>query len=122
MFYVFNKDKIISGLTVLVSVLMLFLLANILKPNLNWVETSAKANKELPIYSVKTEEKKVALTMNSAWEADDMEKILSTLKKSNVKITFFVVGDFVLKYPEVIKKISNEGHEIRESFRHTCTC
>ena len=31
------------------------------------VEASASSEKLLPIYNVKTEEKKVALTMNCAW-------------------------------------------------------
>ena len=37
---------------------------------------------------------------------------LGTLEKNNVKITFFVVGEWVDKYPEAVKKIHAAGHEI----------
>ena len=32
--------------------------------------------------------------MNCAWNADDIDKILETLQKNNVKITFFLVGEW----------------------------
>ena len=35
-----------------------------------------------------------------------------TLKQNNIKVTFFMVGDWVEKFPEAVKKIYNEGHEI----------
>ena len=50
--------------------------------------------------------------MNCAWNADDIDSILDTLNKCNVKITFFIVGDWADKYPEAVKKISENGHEI----------
>ena len=50
--------------------------------------------------------------MNCAWNADDIDKILETLQKNNVKITFFLVGEWVDKYPEAVKKIAEAGHEI----------
>ena len=42
---------------------------------------------------------------------------INTLKenffeKNNIKITFFIVGDWAGKYPEAVKKISEAGHEI----------
>ena len=50
--------------------------------------------------------------MNCAWNADDIDLILETLEKNKVKITFFVVGDWLDKYPEAAKKIYDAGHEI----------
>jgi len=79
--------------------------------NVQTVETAA-STKELPIYNVATEDKRVAFTMNCAWDADDIDSILDTLAKYKVNITFFVVGDWVDKNPEAIKKISDAGHEI----------
>ncbi|OGK18273.1 hypothetical protein A3G67_03190 [Candidatus Roizmanbacteria bacterium RIFCSPLOWO2_12_FULL_40_12] len=38
--------------------------------------------------------------------------ILEILKKSNIKITFFVVGQLYEWYPEVVEKIATDGHEI----------
>ena len=39
-----------------------------------------------------------------------MEEILNTLKLKNVKATFFLTGDFVKRFPELTKRIVNEGH------------
>lgn len=68
--------------------------------------------KKLPIYSVKTEEKKIAISFDCAWGADYTETLLSVMKKENVKCTFFAVEFWAGKYPEMLKKISDEGHEV----------
>ena len=116
MFFVFRKDKIYAYLVSILTVFLLFYAAS----NINYfseeaIETSIKETKLLPIYKVKTEEKKVALTMNCAWNADDIDKILEILEQNNVKISFFMVGDWIDKYPEYVKKINEAGHEIRKS-------
>lgn len=120
MFIVFNKEKISSYLILLSTVVILFGIAfNVTATDT--VETAA-ATKQLPIYNVATEEKEVAFTMNCAWNADDIDSILDTLSKYQIKITFFMVGDWVQKYPEAVKKIHEAGHEIRKSFRYSSTC
>ena len=116
MFLVFSKEKISTYLVSILTVTLLFcFVANIQTKNKNIVETSSNTQKLLPIYKVKTEEKKVSLTMNCAWNADDVDKILDVLKQNNVRITFFMVGDWIDKYPEAVKKISDAGQEIRKS-------
>jgi len=40
------------------------------------------------------------------------EKILEMLSKKNIKGTFFIVGSIAEKYPEMVKSIYREGHEI----------
>ena len=95
---------------------MLFLgVANYQTRTEKTIETSSNTEKLLPIYKVKTDEKKVALTMNCAWNADDIDKILKVLKNNNTKITFFMVGNWIEKYPEAVKKINDAGQEIRKS-------
>tara|TARA_Y100001954_G_C15783119_1_gene591015 strand:- start:1057 stop:1905 length:849 start_codon:yes stop_codon:yes gene_type:complete len=42
----------------------------------------------------------------------NMDKIFSLLEKHKLKATFFVVGWIANKYPDIIKKIDNYGHEI----------
>ena len=120
MFIVFNKEKISSYLILLSTVVILFGIAFSVTAK-DTVETAA-TTKQLPIYNVATEEKEVAFTMNCAWNADDIDSILDTLSKYQVKITFFMVGDWVQKYPEAVKKIAESGHEIRKPFRYTSTC
>ncbi len=39
--------------------------------------------------------------------------LIDILGKYNVKATFFVVGDWVEKYPESVKALADAGHEIQ---------
>lgn len=113
MFLVFNKQKIYTYAVSIVTVVVLFCVASNLNSNSQKaVSTSATNQKLLPIYNVQTEENKVAFTMNCAWNADDIESILETLKNNNTQITFFMVGDWIEKFPDAVKKINEAGHEI----------
>ena len=115
MFLVFSKEKIYTYLISILTVILLFYVSsNINLIEKETIETSSTSEKLLPIYKVKTKEKKVALTMNCAWNADDIDSILEILKENNVKITFFMVGDWIDKFPEYVKKINEAGHEIRK--------
>ena len=109
MFLVFNKEKLQTYAVSVITVAVLIVMASI--GNVKTIQTSA-STKLLPIYNVQTEEKKIAFTMNCAWNADDIDTILEILKNNNVKITFFMVGDWVEKYPDAVKKIYESGHEI----------
>lgn len=111
MFFVFSKDKIISYMVSFATVIILLGIAFYIRNDSGTLQVNSAA-KNLPVYSVKTEENKISLTMNCAWNADDIDKILEVLNKTNTKITFFLVGDWVDKYPEAVKKINEEGHEI----------
>ena len=75
------------------------------------VETSA-AKKKLPIYCVGTDEKKVAISFDAAWGAEDTDSLLKVLKDNDVKATFFLCGYWVDKYPEEVKRIYEAGHTI----------
>ena len=66
----------------------------------------------VPIYCVETNEKKVALSFDTAWGADKTEGIIDILKEYNVQATFFMVGFWVEDYPELVKKIDDSGIEI----------
>lgn len=115
MFLVFNKEKIYTYIVSMLTVVLLFFAAsNIKLVSSDAVETSSNSEKLLPIYKVQTEEKNVALTMNCAWNADDIDKILEVLEQNDTKITFFMVGDWIDKFPDYVKKIAEAGHEIRK--------
>ncbi len=73
---------------------------------------SAEAKKELPIYCVGTDEKKIAISFDAAWGADDTDRLLEILKENDVKATFFLCGYWVEKYPEEVKKIAEAGHTL----------
>lgn len=111
MFFIVRKDKIISYMVSVCTVIILMMMAFSISKSQEVIETAASI-KKLPIYNVQTDENKVALTMNCAWNADDIDSILQTLEKHNVHITFFMVGDWVDKYADAVKKIADKGHEI----------
>lgn len=68
--------------------------------------------RKVPIYNVKTDEKVVAISFDAAWGADKTEKIMEILKEYDANATFFLVGFWVENYPEIAKKISENGFEI----------
>ena len=75
--------------------------------------------REVPIYSVERSDNKIAVTFDCAWNDEDIDSILDTLDKYDCKATFFVVGDWVEKYPDALRKISERGHEIgNHSYNH----
>ena len=62
----------------------------------------------IPIYNVDTDENKVAITFNCAMGNSDIDSILSTLDKYNVKATFFLLGSWADDYMEEVQNyISN---------------
>jgi polysaccharide deacetylase family sporulation protein PdaB len=76
-------------------------------------------DRKLPIYCVDVPEKKIAISFDAAWGADKTEEILKILKEHNIKTTFFLVGFWVDNFPDMVKKISDEGHEVaNHSARH----
>lgn len=68
--------------------------------------------RKLPIYSVKTEQKKLAISFDCAWGVDYTDKLLDAMAFENVKCTFFTVEFWTKKYPEYVKKIHGLGHEL----------
>lgn len=74
--------------------------------------SSTVGNRELPIYCVDTEEKKVALSFDAAWGNEDTSQILDILAKHQVKVTFFMTGGWVESYPDDVKAIYEAGHDL----------
>ena len=74
--------------------------------------TVSNSLRKLPIYSVATNEKKIAITFDAAWSAEDTDELIRILKKHNAKATIFAVGDWVEKNPDAVKKFHKNGHEI----------
>ncbi len=68
--------------------------------------------RELPIYCVQRDDKTVALTFDAAWGNEDTQQLIDILGKYHVRATFFVVGDWVEKYPESVKALAEAGHEV----------
>ncbi len=76
-------------------------------------EAAEAANTRLlPIYSVERDQKMVSLSFDAAWGNEDTQTLIDILGKYSVKVTFFVVGQWVDKYPESVKALHEAGHEV----------
>ncbi len=64
------------------------------------------------VWEVPMQEKKVALTFDDGPYPPSTEPILDLLKSHGAKATFFVVGNRIRRYPELILREQREGHEI----------
>ncbi|MCD7928248.1 MAG: polysaccharide deacetylase family protein [Oscillospiraceae bacterium] len=73
---------------------------------------AAATARQLPIYCVQRDQNVVALTFDAAWGNEDTQTLIDILGKYNVTATFFVVGEWVDKYPESVLALSRAGHEI----------
>lgn len=68
--------------------------------------------RKIPVYSVDKEEKVVALTFDAAYGSEQTKELLDTLEAHGVPATFFLVGFWVDKYPELTKEMYDRGFEI----------
>jgi len=68
--------------------------------------------RRLPVYCVETNEKKIAITFDAAWSAEDTDEIIKILEDYNAKATIFVLGTWVDANPDAVKKFHEKGHEI----------
>ncbi|MBR6400386.1 MAG: polysaccharide deacetylase family protein [Firmicutes bacterium] len=111
----FKRKRLILAALVLTAAFSLS--AGLLRPVLTAVfyptAAASAAKKQLPIYCVDTRgEKKVAISFDAAWGADDTDTLLDILNKNDVKATFFLCGYWVDKYPDEVRKIFAAGHDI----------
>ena len=86
-----------------------------------WVKTN-KIIKQLfsnYIWSIPTNEPIVYLTFDDGPTPEITEWVLFQLKEYNAKATFFCIGNNIKKYPEIFKKVIEEGHAIgNHTFNH----
>lgn len=108
-FIVFNVRKVLLGFSI-ISVLLIICIAG--SNIVDEVIETATSNRLLPIYSVETEDKMVALTFDCAWGADDIPDIINTLNKNDVKAAFFMVGNWIEKYSDAVKLMYESGMDL----------
>ncbi|HBQ63992.1 MAG TPA: polysaccharide deacetylase [Clostridiales bacterium] len=61
------------------------------------------------------------LIFSASYDNENMSRILDALKLRNVKAVFYLVGDFVRAYPELVARIIQDGHAIgNHSSSHRC--
>ena len=54
----------------------------------------------------------LSISFDAAWGNEDTQQLIDILGKYNIKATFFVVGEWVDKYPESVKALHDAGHEV----------
>lgn len=83
-----------------------------------WVVTdpavvgAAASARQLPIYCVQKDYKVLAISFDAAWGNEDTQTLIDIMAKYNIRATFFVVGEWVDKYPESVQALHEAGHEI----------
>ena len=102
-YLIFTKRQ----LTLAISCVLVFTLTVV-----GTISAFAMSNRKLPIYCVENNKKQISISFDAAWGADDTDQLISILKKYKVKATFFVVGAWVDKYPDEVKKLSEAGHRV----------
>ena len=55
-------------------------------------------------------DKVIYLTFDAGYSNENLESILDTMKEENVKGAFFILSNLIIKSPEVVKKIAEDGH------------
>jgi polysaccharide deacetylase family sporulation protein PdaB len=93
-------------------VLFIGVLVTVIVYNLKANDVFLGEGRKLPIYSVDTKEKKIAISFDVSWGDDKTEDILKILDKYNAKATFFIVGAWIDQYPDKLKAMYEKGHEI----------
>lgn len=106
MFIVVKKSRIIAAV-LLIAVLVTGVVLAVEGTKLSQAVAKEKL---LPIYGVDTDSGKVGLSFDAAWGSDKTLEILDALDTYEVKATFFLVGFWVDKYPELVKEIHDRGH------------
>jgi polysaccharide deacetylase family sporulation protein PdaB len=79
---------------------------------------ASATSRQLPVYSVERDGKFCALSFDAAWGNEDTPELIRILDSYGVKATFFVVGDWVRKYPESVKALADAGHEVMNHSNH----
>ena len=102
-----RHDAVLQALMMLAAVALIFWAVN--TPAV--VGVSA-AKRELPVYCVQQDEKIVALSFDAAWGNEDTQTLIDILDQYGVNTTFFVVGDWVDKYPESVQALAEAGNEV----------
>ncbi len=98
--------KILAGM-----IIMIILLIFISNYNKNKGKETFTITDDV-FYKGNVDNKTIAFTCNVDWGNEYIPLMLEIFKENNIKITFFVTGKWADQNEELLKKISEHGHEI----------
>ena len=107
--FVLSKNSLILYSCVFLALIGIFAVGSTFGSS---VFTTASSEENIPIYCVETDKPKVALTFDAAWGDEDTDQLISILDGNNAKASFFMVGGFINRFPDSVKKFHDAGHEI----------
>ena len=102
-----RRRAILHALTMAAAVAIIFWAVN--TPSVVGVSASRR---ELPVYCVQQNEKIAALSFDAAWGNEDTQTLIDILNHYGINTTFFVVGDWVDRYPESVRALAEAGNEV----------
>ena len=106
--------KLISACAMILAVALIFWAVN--SPAIVGASATTRV---LPIYCVQRDDKVVSLSFDAAWGNEDTQQLIDILQKYNVTATFFLVGEWVDKYPESVKALA-DAEQIQSEI-NTCS-
>ena len=84
--------------------------------------TGPAGTKQLEVYDAAylgdTDEKVIYLTFDSGYENGSTAKILDVLKKHNAPAAFFLVGNYIEKNGDLVRRMVDEGHIVGNHTMH----
>lgn len=106
-----SKRKMLFWLVLLaLAVLFIFSLQMISINTMNYYD---------PIYKGDADDKEIAFACNVVWGNEYLPDMLSILKENDVKISFFIGGEWAQKYPQELMAIYSDGHELgNHGYKH----
>lgn len=108
------ENKIKGAVTVIITIVIIVLLCAGYYAAMGGKITALINTGErlLPVYSVETDEKVVAISFDAAWGNEFTDDILNILDEYDARATFFLVGFWIDEYPEDVRAIAERGNEI----------
>jgi len=74
--------------------------------------TPAPALPKISYGSCHVDEPYVAMTFDDGPSPENTPRLLDILKERDIKATFFMIGENAARFPEIVKRVLAEGHEI----------
>ena len=104
--FFFNRKMVTVGICLLAAAVMFGVV------NSPAIVGASASTRQLPIYCVQRDQKILSISFDAAWGNEDTQQLIDILAKYKIRATFFVVGDWVTKYPESVKALADAGHEV----------
>lgn len=110
-----NREKAVDGLMNCVNVLILLMIAILYAATGTRIGDNAiRAIQTGSVYRG-GQAGSVALACNVSWDAENLLPMLDTLKERDVRITFFVSGQWAKSHAATLSRMAADGHEIGTS-------